>query len=62
MSPPNKWYGFSTSGMTSTEFLTVLNNAYTNGYTGQTLAVPVPGATDNSYWVAIAGYGSTTED
>ena len=61
--PPNKWFVFATTpGMTVLEFNNALNSAVANGYTGQAISVPIPGATDGTRWVAIAGYGSTTED
>lgn len=62
MTPPNKWFAFSTSGMTApSDLATALNTAYTNGYTGQAIVVPNPAGT-GAPWIAVAGYGSTTED
>ena len=61
--PPNKFYVFATTtSMTMLEYNNTLNSAAANGYTGQIDSVPIPGATDGTRWVSIAGYGSTTED
>lgn len=54
--PPDKWYGFSTKGMTEPEtFATMLSNAYSLGYTGPVVTVPSP-QQDGSTWVAVGGY------
>jgi hypothetical protein len=60
--PPDKWALFSTSGLTEAQIQSQLNQAVANGYTGQAIVIPVPGATDGSCYVAVAGYGTTTED
>lgn len=59
--PPDKWFAFSTSSMlTPSNLSDALDQAYASGYTGQAIVVPAPSG--GGSWVAVAGYGSTTED
>jgi hypothetical protein len=53
--PPDKWYAFSTEGMTSPgELAAELSEAAGNGYLGEVVTVPSP--TGVGTWVAVAGY------
>jgi hypothetical protein len=56
--PPDKWFAFSTLGLTSPEQLaTKLSNLWLLGYDGPVVAVPAaPETGDAGWWIAVAGY------